>query len=700
MISAFDCETWPIRPGQKAPRLVSIAFGTAAGPPVLYHREDWRIGWLPDLVDTLREADEIVNQNIGFDFAVLIVELRRLLELGKLSRAAFRELTRLIWAAYDGDRIRDTMVTAMLLAIAKGEPMTIGNRRTQKLPGFSLGDLCEHYLGETVEGKHGPDVWRTRYHELDNVPISDWPPAAVSYAAEDPVYADRLFSALRGYVGGQRPRSECRNVRAAWCMTLAECWGVRTDPRYVRALKTHLLRQRREAYATIRETIGHDGWLRRDGSRDMGKMRARVERACQQKGLKVQRTPRKEKPDGTFSGDQIKTDRPVLESVADVAPDLGAYAQLGATKTELDTFVPALEAGLALPINARWNVLVESERLSCRKPNLTNQPTRGISLEGNDDPIVAELAHDLQARGLAPEIGIRHCFVPRPGWVYAACDYATAELRAFAQVCYTWFGFSAMRDVLVANAAAEARGEPCLDLHDRLSAKIWGLELAAAIARKVAGDPLFKRTRPLSKRLNFGRLGGMGDPLFVAQCNELGVDITLGGQLGDDKLSIAARLKAILFELYPEIPRYFDQIGQWIRRSGGRYFRAVSYGDGLVRGNVAFCDGTNHFFQNLVAQWLKDSLYQACREAYLVETSPFYGCRPVILPHDEIIAEVPEARGHEAATRLGEIMQAAGQRLCPDVPVVVEPALMPRWYKGAEPVYGPDKRLIPWEPKR
>jgi hypothetical protein len=34
----------------------------------------------------------------------------------------------------------------------------------------------------------------------------------------------------------------------------------------------------------------------------------------------------------------------------------------------------------------------------------------------------------------------------------------------------------------------------------------------------------------------------------------------------------------------------------------------------------------------------------------------------------------------------------------PDVPVTATPALMERWYKGAEAVYDPAGQLSPWRP--
>jgi DNA polymerase I-like protein with 3'-5' exonuclease and polymerase domains len=65
--------------------------------------------------------------------------------------------------------------------------------------------------------------------------------------------------------------------------------------------------------------------------------------------------------------------------------------------------------------------------------------------------------------------------------------------------------------------------------------------------------------------------------------------------------------------------------------------------------------------------------------------------------HDEIIAEVPEDRAHEAAHRIAEVMVETMNLYTPDVPARAEPALMRRWYKAADPVYV-DGRLVPWEP--
>jgi hypothetical protein len=84
--------------------------------------------------------------------------------------------------------------------------------------------------------------------------------------------------------------------------------------------------------------------------------------------------------------------------------------------------------------------------------------------------------------------------------------------------------------------------------------------------------------------------------------------------------------------------------------------------------------------------------------------------RPILFVHDEILIEGPADTAHRWAVSQAEVMAASAQIYTPDVPQIAEEAIMPRWYKGAEPVWsGPDGalyvkgcpkggRLVPWEP--
>lgn len=682
MRAALDCETFRIASGRRAPRLVSVAFGTSVEVPRLYHRNDCRDGWLPELMHVLRNADEVVNHSLAYDLAVLLTELRRLVQLGRMSRPVYREIVRLVWALYDDDRARCTFVIAILLGIAKGEPATYGNRKRKGLHGWSMADCCAAILGEQPVGKTGPNVWRLQYHLLDDVPIADWPAAAVEYASLDPGWADRLYLAQREYVNGARMRGEVRHIRIAWCQQLAEAWGVRTDAEVVTALQQYLEREIRQGWAKIRAVIGRDGWLRDDGSRDMKRLHARVQSVLTSAG---QWDPTPGRACVTSKGN-VRADRQMQERCAKLgAEDLGVLASIGAHLTDRNNFAKTLASGVALPINARWFPVVESGRLACDSPNLTNQPTREVTFEQN---------------GRKRTIGVRHGFVPRAGWLYIATDYSTAELRAFAQTAYEWFGFSAMRDALLAEAAALARGERALDLHCKFAARILGIDEATAIERHYGGDKVFGKARDLAKRINFGCLGMMGAATFLKTCIANSFDITLGGTLGDRAEVVAERLLAIWHETWPEVPVYFARVLGWLREAGGHAFRVVSTGDGIVRGNVGAADGANHFFQNRVARWLKDAWYRLAREAYVDEASPYHGCRIVIAPHDELIAEAPAHRAHPAAVRQALVMKEVAEADCPGMPIVVEPAAMRKWYKGAKPLYNAQGELIPWEPPK
>jgi DNA polymerase I-like protein with 3'-5' exonuclease and polymerase domains len=105
----------------------------------------------------------------------------------------------------------------------------------------------------------------------------------------------------------------------------------------------------------------------------------------------------------------------------------------------------------------------------------------------------------------------------------------------------------------------------------------------------------------------------------------------------------------------------------------------------------------NHYFQNLAAVGAKAAAYAVVR-AFFTPGSALYGKGAAVLfIHDEIISELREETAHEAALEQSRIMVEAMQVHVPDVKISAPPALMRRWYKGAEAVYV-DGRLAPWEP--
>lgn len=297
---------------------------------------------------------------------------------------------------------------------------------------------------------------------------------------------------------------------------------------------------------------------------------------------------------------------------------------------------------------------------NCINPNLQNPPRKG---------------------------GIRECFIPRPGYYYAFCDYSFIELCTLAQSCLEMFGWSEMADAINAG----------LDPHLDMAASMLGIPYEEAVARKKQKDAVITEYRQMSKALNFGYPGGLGAAKFVEYARA-GYGVTLSE-------TEARRKKEEWYKKWPEMRLYHQHFGSMTL--GDRKFTLVQPGSNRVRGEVGFCDGANSVFQGRAADGAKRSGWYIAKECYLDDPyrdgsgpTPLYGSRPVLFVHDEFILEVPVATAHEATMRLSEIMVAGMREVVPDVKVGTEYAIAARWYKGAEAAYDENKRLIPWEPKK
>ena len=614
----FDLETWLIAPGRLAPRLVCAAYQEDGGDVGLMHRTD---EWVEVFKRGLL-AKEIVGHNVAYDMAVLI--------------EAEPSLEPLIWKAYDEGRVKDTLIRAQLIAIALGRfkfDATIGEKGAR--PRWSLSDMVSRFLGETVSGKGGPDVWRMRYHELDGVcDLARWPAEARNYAKDDVRYTARLWNKIGQYArasGLDSLPDEANQCRAAWALHLASCWGIRTDKDAVERLETRL----RTSVDEVRSQAAQLGLIRKNGTKDLAAIRRRVEDAYREN------TPK------TAKG-STKTDTSTLLGSCDLM--LVRLGEVSGDEKELSSFIPTLKAGVDRPINPRWNTLVESGRVSCSKPNLTQQPRRS---------------------------GVRECYVPREGFFYATADYSFAELCTLAQTCVDWFGESKLSDTINGGR----------DPHKATGASLLGLTYEAFDDLFRAGDKDAKQSRQLAKALNFGYPGGLGAASFVDfAAATYGLDI-------NEKQ--ARELKRTFITTYPEMSLYWRRITKELERGGGSFTGTLIHSK-RARGGLGFTNGCNYYFQGPVADGAKRAFYLVTQESRTDMSSPLFGSHPLILMHDEIIAEVPIDKAAEAAQRIADIMVEALSEVCPDVKISAEPALMRRWQKGASPTYV-DGRLVPWE---
>jgi DNA polymerase I len=658
-VVAFDTETYRVQPGLLAPPLVCGSFASKEEGVYLYERSRT----LATLENCLERGYTIVGHRVAYDFAVACAEDPSLIPL--------------VFDAYAAGRVRDTAIRQELIDIARGRRQDSGatfvfDGEDWVKADYSLAGLAHRYLGKDRRlEKEAADRWQLRFDELDGVPVDQWPAEARDYALADAQDTLAVYYAQAAAAGlDDALPSEVLQTKAAWALHLMSCWGVRTDGDAVAALEVRLKEEKARAFDRLRRlgfykprratpaevAAGEVAYYEPVPPTKAGKERPPrpIVYARDQKRIEsvVEHVYRKRgvTPERTESG-RIATDRDTLKESGSRA--LTLFAELGGVEKILGTYVPALKAGAEHPTNARFNVLVNSGRTSCSNPNLQNLPSgRRVG-------------------------GTRECFVPRPGYYYASVDYDTLELRALAQVCLELFGTSRMAEAIRAGR----------DLHLDMAANMLGISYDDALARHKKKDPAVKRARDAAKVANFGLPGGLSPRTLVDYARSgYGLRVTF---------EEAQTIKNQWIATWPEMAQFFSYVSSKV---GEDVTTLVDPLTGYVRGGVGYCDGCNHHFQHRAASGAKAALFEVAREAYAVPESPLYGSRPVVFVHDEIIAEVPADRAHEASARLAEVMCREMAKYLPDLPVTAAPALMTRWTKSADAVYDANGWLVPWEP--
>lgn len=638
MIIGLDNETELIAPGKQAPPLACTTISDGTTGRLLHWTEA-----VPVVRAMLQPGagHAIVGLNIAFDMCVFGAECPEMLAE--------------IFAAYERNAIEDVGVRQKLIDLADG---TLGwgsiNGKRTRLK-YGLGELTLRHFGLNLE-KESP--WRKRFGELRPLPLSAWPEEACRYALDDahaPVHIHRA----------QAPRvrelvDQHRQTRIEFVLRLMSCWGMITSPEAVAEFE----RMARENYARLAAVLVEAGLKRPDhgkpgerveeGARDTKAAMARIVAAYRARGLPVPMT--KPGDDGQPSLDEdacIKSGDPLLVT----------YGRFGSASKTLSNDVPMLKElprkkgeprvlrDPRMPIHAHFNGLLETGDIGCSAPNLVNLPTRP---------------------------GVRECFVPPPGFVILACDYAAIQLRTWAQCCLNILGGSDMAQVLNA-------GE---DPHLMFAADLRRIpyEEAKKLPKKLGAPGSIYFERQCGKVGNFGKPGGMGAERLVASAAEqYQVEITL---------QQAYEIDEIWRRRWREASMWLD----YIRRltANGRRVQIEQFYSGRLRGGLGFCDAANGIFSALSYDAIKDAAWLVARACYLERSSPLFGSRMVNVIHDELLLYVPEEIAHECAQETSRLMIIGASPWIPDVPPKVEATLMRCWSKKAEPVYR-EGRLVPWE---
>lgn len=667
MITSLDSETSTFRPGLWAPPLTCVSWADEQLRSGLVHRMDA----LPYLSRLLTSGEQLVLFNAGWDMCVIAAE--------------FPELFPIIFDVYEAGLIEDVRITQRLYDIARGElggytrVYGLGRRRSIRHE-YNLSDIHKRWFDEPLE----KDEFRLRYGEWRDVPISEWPAGARAYAENDAIATMRIRNHLWSEFSDWYDFSDTyAQARASFALNLITCRGIRTDgPACLRlreeaereiarcrdlcleqvvtiqVKKTRTVRKVKEVtYVNEQHTLVEK---QRNGAykRNIAAARAYMAHVCRELGIK-----RPKKTDGG----ELSLD---AEATRDTDDDvLMAYSTF-VSANSLRTKVARMHFGSYGVLQSQYESPINSGRTSSKAPpaplvgsNTQNENREGLTTdEGNMLP------------------GQRECYIPRPGYALCSVDLDNAEMRALAQVCIWKVGYSRLAEVLNAGR----------DVHLALAADILHLTYEEAERRFKAGDKAVKQMRQFAKIPNFSLMGAARAGVIAPYAKKQKPAIII-------PYDEAEKLYRAYHKAWPEVGAYHDQLRFLCGEDGLIDFEC--FVSGRMRGGCWLTAAANAGPQSLTGDASKAALLPIARECYVDKRSPLYGSFVVNYVHDETILEVPEERGHEAGSRLAELMvKPWNETYTPDVKMTAKPALMRRWYKGAATVYDSEKRLRCWDP--
>ena len=448
---SFDTETALMRPALLAPPLACVTYSDGERDNIVHWTEAHdTCAWLLE--------QEVTTANGSYDLAV--------------TWAQFPDLRDLVWEGLVAGRYHDVLIRQKLMDIGSGHYRKIfrriqGEEKATPLR-YGLSDLHARYYGQRME----KDEWRLRYGELRNLPLKDWHPGAIKYATYDAVATARIHD-LQTAAAIQQGHTnnlhdEAAQMRAAFALHVASCWGVRCDEKQVERVIAYIDTEQPELAKTLEKAFlvrwekNKDGYVRNEKNAKALMFRAvgdsgELTKTGYEKVKKRELTKAQALEQG-----YIKIDEEWCEASGD--ENLVAYyhfRQNQLLRSKLRHIHTAAKAGL--PIQTSYEVLMETGRTSSSESKVV--PENSMALQNPPrKPIMEDMvdAHNRlildekgkkkkrEARDARGRIigGMRECFLARPGCTLIACDYGQAELVSLAQVTYAAFGQSKMRDLL------------------------------------------------------------------------------------------------------------------------------------------------------------------------------------------------------------------------------------------------------------
>ena len=533
-----------------------------------------------------------------------------------------------VYKKLDSGRIRDTYVREKLIATATGDIRKGGHL-------FDLASCLKRYIG--VDKRHlkkGDDVWRTRYHELDGLPVSEYPKEAYDYAAGDAVDTLTVFEEQEAHI------SLFENDEHFQTQTNFVCGMVGGMSPYVDKETVDLFADKHTAIVErVQKPFIKAGFLRwnkrryhqqypagdprREGwSEVQSKFAEAIDQDYRRQNKATPRTERSKK----YPIGKIKQNKDTLLGCASKA--LRLYGRTAQDIKLVNAFVPALKKAAGHRVAPSYNFLVSTGRMSCRKPNQQQLPRAA---------------------------GARECFKAGTGRIIVCIDFDSFEMFGLAQILLWEFNETKLLDTLNANQ----------DPHLKMTATLLRTEYKEVVDMYHAKDKRVSDVRQLSKIVNFGAAGGMGADTFLQEH----ISEDLRGVMSD--LNPHAPLSQVMRDILDDWKETWGmrQYFQWVSKKtrGGRKFTYTHPWSGRIRGGVGYTDGCNLPFQGICADAYKAQSINVMRE--LLSTGTYLNEKQIELGamlHDENLLMGPPDTVRKWATRVQSMMCDSAKQVMPD----------------------------------
>ena len=652
---AIDFETYPISEEQPYPKPVCLSYAGNGTSGLLSYGE------IESFLDKKLDREVLIAHNSVFECNVIY--------------AWYPSLRNKLLRALDEGRIICTKINEQLINL----------QRKQQKQRFNLAALVEYYLNKDISDTKGEDTWRTRYHELYDIPISNWPQEVIDYAVNDSVLTYRVYS--------RQEKLKTREiVKAEFYLNLIASKGMYIDASRVDQLEEEIYTLLQPHYKLLIDK----GILtavkgRRRPKTEAKKLKSHV--------TDIVDTPLYT-PKGNVRHDHEALHQYLLETNDEV---IGAYLNVIKYDKVLTAFISRLKNNTK--IRTQYSALVSTGRTSsstCRfypSVNIQQMPRT-----------VERMTWD-----------VRNCFVPRKGYQLCSIDYAGLELASTAHQLKKTFKKSKLCDTLNA-------GEDPVDMHSMFACRIasikWGRKVTYEEFVKNKKEKEYAQIRQLAKPINLGFPGGIGYDTMRKLLLKDGIKTSLKvletspnqrvlyhawkrlrtefpnlrvARLGKDTFAIVedelVLLKKELFKLYPDLELFLKD--HHLRYIDGKNFRWVKNEYGEWEKEPAY-------YYNQYGINRKWCTYTSFCNGYLMQTPSAVGAKKMVCDvtkkylnsdkvnvlafiHDEILFEVVDSSEKYAIIKdIADIMIDSMQSVLSNTRICVEASLMDYWSKSNE----------------